>query len=141
MPHANLHEVGLYYEVHGDGEPVVLLHKELGCTNGFNKQTHEFSKHFRVVTYARHGYGRSTHVTALKEGWLEECVEELSRFLDEIKVDRAHACGIRVRWSHRASLCSSNRELLEEPINWDWVQGFMGGNGLGVRYLYALPGC
>jgi pimeloyl-ACP methyl ester carboxylesterase len=57
---------------------------------------HEFSKDFRVIAYDRCGYGRSTHMTSLTEGWLEQGVSELSRFLDEIRVGRVHLCGICV---------------------------------------------
>jgi pimeloyl-ACP methyl ester carboxylesterase len=96
MPHVNVHGADLYYETQGRGELLVFLHNGLGSTKSFTKQVSEFSKGFRVVTYDRHGYGRSTHQVALKKGWLEESVEELSRFLDEIKVDRAHLCGICV---------------------------------------------
>ena len=96
MPNVKLHRNDLYYEVHGDGEPLVLLHNGLGCTKSFTKQMHEFSKDFRVIAYDRWGYGRSTHMTSLKEGWLEQNVSELSSFLDEIGVDRAHLCGICV---------------------------------------------
>jgi pimeloyl-ACP methyl ester carboxylesterase len=96
MPHANVQGAELYYEAHGHGEPLVLLHNGLGSTKSFTKQVPEFSESFMVVTYDRHGYGRSAHMTALKEGWLEESVDELSCFLDEIKVDRAHLCGICV---------------------------------------------
>ena len=90
MPHVNVQGAGLYYEVHGRGEPLVLLHNGLGSTKSFTKQVAEFSRSLRVVTYDRHGYGRSAHMTALKNGWLEGSVDELSCFLDEIKVDRAH---------------------------------------------------
>jgi pimeloyl-ACP methyl ester carboxylesterase len=96
MPHVNSHGIGLYYEAHGDGEPLVFLHNGLGCTKSFAKQVHEFSEHFKVITYDRYGFGRSTHMTALKEAWLQESVEELSCFLNEIRVDRAHFCGICV---------------------------------------------
>ena len=96
MPHVNVQGAGLYYEVDGRGEPLVLLHNGLGSTKSFTKQVAEFSRSFRVVTYDRRGYGRSAHITALKNGWLEESVDELSCFLDEIKVDRAHLCGICV---------------------------------------------
>lgn len=34
----------------------------------------------------------------------------------------------------------SKKELLEEPINWEWVGRFIGGKGLGIRYLYDLVG-
>lgn len=34
----------------------------------------------------------------------------------------------------------SKGELLEEPINREWTQKFIGGKGLGIRYLYDLVG-
>jgi len=96
MPHVNVHGVDLYYEVHGRGEPLVLLHNGLGCTKNFALQVAEFSKHFRVITYDRHGYGRSTHMVNLEKNWLDESVGELLRFLDRLKIKKAHLCGICV---------------------------------------------
>jgi pimeloyl-ACP methyl ester carboxylesterase len=96
MPHVNVHGADLYYETQGRGEPLVFLHNGLGSTKSFTKQVPEFSTGFRVVTYDRHGYGRSTQQATLKKGWLQESVEELSFFLDKIKVDRTHLCGICV---------------------------------------------
>jgi pimeloyl-ACP methyl ester carboxylesterase len=93
MPHVNVQGADLYYEAHGRGEPLVLLHNGLGSTRSFTRQVSEFSKSFRVVAYDRHGYGRSTHQATLVKGWLEVSVEELSRFLDEIEIDRARLCG------------------------------------------------
>jgi pimeloyl-ACP methyl ester carboxylesterase len=96
MPQAHVIGAELYYEIHGHGEPLVLLHNGLGSTKSFAKQVPEFSGSYRVITYDRRGYGRSAHITALEHGWLERSVEELSSFLDEIEIDRAHLCGICV---------------------------------------------
>ena len=86
----------MHYEVRGRGEPLVLLHNGLGCTKSFAPQVAQFSKHFRVIAYDRRGYGRSTHMLALREGWLEESVRELSHFLDRLEIEKAHLCGICV---------------------------------------------
>lgn len=96
MPHVNVQGVDLYYEVHGRGEPLVLLHNGMGCTRSFRLQVVDFSKRFRVIAYDRHGYGRSTHMVALRKNWLNESVNELSRFLDRLKIKKAHLCGICV---------------------------------------------
>jgi aldehyde:ferredoxin oxidoreductase len=34
----------------------------------------------------------------------------------------------------------SKGQTREEPINWEWVSKFIGGKGLGIRYLYDLVG-
>ena len=78
MPHVDVQGADLYYEEKGRGEPLVLLHNGLGSTKSFTKQGPAFSESFMVVTYDRRGYGRSAHMTALKEGWLDESVDELS---------------------------------------------------------------
>jgi len=93
MPHVNVQGADLYYEAQGHGEPIVFLHNGLGSTKSFAKQISGFCRSFRVLTYDRYGYGRSTHLTAMKKGWLEDSVEELSGFLNEMRVDRAHLCG------------------------------------------------
>lgn len=96
MSHVNVHGVDLCYEARGRGEPLVLLHNGLGCMKNFTPQVAEFSKHFRVVTYDRQGYGRSTHMVDLPRNWLGQSVNELLRFLDRLEIKRAHLCGICV---------------------------------------------
>ena len=96
MPQVNVRRTNLHYETRGSGDPLVLLHNGLGCTKSFTKQLFEFSKHFRVLAYDRHGYGRSTHMTSLKTGWLEQGIDELSCFLDRMHLNRANLCGICV---------------------------------------------
>ncbi len=96
MPHMDIRGSNLYYETQGRGEPLILLHNGLGCTKSFTKQLPELSKYFKVIAYDRQGYGRSTHMTSLKIGWLEQSVDELSHFLDRMHLDRANLCGICV---------------------------------------------
>ncbi len=94
MPHVNVRGTSLYYEARGRGEPLVLLHNGLGCTRSFNSQVREFRKHFRVIAYDRYGYGRSSHMVALGKTWLEDSVGELSSLLDQLKIEKAHLCGV-----------------------------------------------
>ncbi len=60
MPYADAPGAHLYYEVHGDGEPL-LLHPGFGCTvEIYWKNTPELAKHFRVIVLDPRGAGRST---------------------------------------------------------------------------------
>ena len=96
MPYATVRGIRLYYQIRGRGEPLVLLHDGLGCTKSFARQVTEFSKHFRVICYDRRGYGRSDHIAALRENWLNESVEDLSHFLHRLNVKEAHLSGVCV---------------------------------------------
>jgi non-heme chloroperoxidase len=60
----NSSPIGIYYEDHGSGRPVVLIH-------GYPLNGHSWEKQervlleagYRVITYDRRGFGRSTHTT------------------------------------------------------------------------------
>lgn len=51
-----------YYEVHGDGEPVVLLHGGLATVDTWGAQVEALSRHYRVYTPERRGHGRTADV-------------------------------------------------------------------------------
>jgi len=96
MPRVNVRGFDVYYETYGRGEPLVLLHNGLGSTKSFSQQIGKFSKRLRVISYDRAGYGRSADVLTPKRDWLDESVDELESFLDQLHVEKAHLCGICV---------------------------------------------
>jgi pimeloyl-ACP methyl ester carboxylesterase len=49
----------VYYEISGEGEPLLLLHGGFGTVEDFAFQTPELAKHFKVVAFERPGHGRS----------------------------------------------------------------------------------
>ena len=50
----------LYYETHGEGEPIVLLHHGFGCTKIWKEIFPSLVKAgYRVLMFDRRGYGRS----------------------------------------------------------------------------------
>ena len=49
----------IFYEVQGQGEPLLLLHGGFGTNYDFANQIPDFAKHFRVVAFERAGHGRS----------------------------------------------------------------------------------
>lgn len=60
MPYAEAPGARLYYEVHGEGEPL-LLHPGYGCTvEIYWKNAPELAKHFRVIVFDPRGAGRSS---------------------------------------------------------------------------------
>lgn len=49
----------IFYETHGSGEPVLLLHGGFGSNQDFAAQIPELSKNFKVVAFERPGHGHS----------------------------------------------------------------------------------
>jgi pimeloyl-ACP methyl ester carboxylesterase len=60
----NSTDIDLYYEDHGTGRPVVLIHGFPLSGSSWEKQTHALlDAGYRVITYDRRGFGRSSQPT------------------------------------------------------------------------------
>ena len=59
MPKALINGINLYYEVHGKGEPLVLIQGFAGGAQAWGLQINAFRKHFRVVVLDNRGIGRT----------------------------------------------------------------------------------
>jgi len=58
----NVNGLKTYYEVHGEGEPLLLMHGGFCTVETFARQTPEFAKHYRVFVPERRGHGRTPDV-------------------------------------------------------------------------------
>ena len=62
--HENDHDIELYYEDHGSGRPVVLIHGFPLDGRSWDKQARVLlDAGYRVVSYDRRGFGKSSNVT------------------------------------------------------------------------------
>ena len=55
-----LNGVEIYFEAHGSGEPLVLLHGFGGCSQDWSRLTAEWSAHFQLIIPDMRGHGRSS---------------------------------------------------------------------------------
>lgn len=92
MPRVNINGVDIYYEVHGQGEPLVLLHHGFGCTKMWEELIPAFAARYRVVSYDRRGFGQSDRGENFpdyyrSEQYTEKSVEELSMLLEHLNIE------------------------------------------------------
>ena len=59
MPVLNLPNLNLYYEVSGDGPPLLLIHGLGSSSRDWEKQVEPFAKDFQVITLDLRGHGQS----------------------------------------------------------------------------------
>jgi non-heme chloroperoxidase len=60
----NSQSINLHYEDHGSGQPVVLIHGYPLDGNSWERQQRELlANGYRVISYDRRGFGRSSHAT------------------------------------------------------------------------------
>ncbi|MGL4608248.1 MAG: alpha/beta fold hydrolase [Trueperaceae bacterium] len=84
-----IHRGKLYYEVSGEGHPLILLHAGIANLRMWDEQIEDFSKHYQVICYDARTFGKST----------SEAVEfsnrqDLLELLNHLKIDKAHVLGI-----------------------------------------------
>lgn len=99
MPKVNINGVNIYYEVHGQGEPLVLLHHGIGCTEMWGEVLPGFAASYKVILYDRRGFGRSDKGENFRDYYLSEqynqnSVTELSSLLKYLDIkDKIYVIG------------------------------------------------
>jgi pimeloyl-ACP methyl ester carboxylesterase len=86
---ADVNGTSLYYEVRGEGPPMVLLQGGSLVQEMWEEQAREFSKAYRVVTYDVRGFGRSGPWDAP----FRAC-DDLRALMDHLDIQRAHLVGL-----------------------------------------------
>ena len=76
MPDTAVNGVELYYEIHGEGEPLVLVAGLASDSQSWQPVTEELSRHFRVITFDNRGVGRTKpqHVEGGIQQIADDCI-------------------------------------------------------------------
>ena len=85
---ASVNGATLYYEVVGEGEPLVLVHAGIADSRMWNAQIEAFAQRYRVISYDMRGFGKTEMV---KGSYSHH--EDLLGLLDYLDVGRAHLLG------------------------------------------------
>jgi len=89
--YAEIGAVRLYYEITGDGKPLLLLHGGLGGSEHFAEIVPLLSKSFEVITVDRRGHGRSTDDGEPYS--YAGMAEEMKSFLDHLELGSVKMLG------------------------------------------------
>lgn len=90
--YAPVNGLKMYYEVHGRGEPVVLLHGAfMTITNNWAGWIGELSKTRRVIAVEMQGHGRTADIP--REPNSENLADDVAALLEYLKLSRADLIG------------------------------------------------
>lgn len=92
MPHADVNGQNLYYEVHGEGEPLVCVMGLGADALGLALQVPEWSKHFRTVVFDNRDVGRSSYADGDYE--MMDIARDTLRLADHLEIDAFHLLGV-----------------------------------------------
>ena len=94
MPKAKLKDVELYYEVTGEGYPLVWCHEFGGSYESWNAQVKFFSRYYRVITYNARGFPPSEVPEDPNTYSQEQAVEDLLGLLEYLEIQHAYIGGL-----------------------------------------------
>src|ERR1700750_2808013 len=81
----------LYYEVHGAGPPLVMLHGGVTPSEMFGTPLAEMAKNFKVIAIHARGHGLSKDTPA---PWsIEQDADDVAAVLKHLKIDKASVMG------------------------------------------------
>ncbi len=110
--YAPINGINMYYEVHGSGEPVVLLHGAfMTITNNWDGWIGELSKTRTVIAVDMQGHGRTADVP--RDITYEHLADDVAALLNYLKIPRADL--IATAWAEpwRCSVRSAIRTKCE----------------------------
>lgn len=79
----------LYYEIAGDGQPMILIHAGVADGRMWDEQFAEFAQQYRIVRYDMRGFGRS----AMPSGTFSNH-GDVAGLLDFLQIEQAIVVGI-----------------------------------------------
>src|SRR5438128_8786808 len=88
----HVNEIEMYYEEHGAGKPLVLLHGFGGCTQNWHPFIAELSARHRLIVVDLRGHGHSTNPE--NKFTHREAASDVLLLLDKLEIDRFSAMGI-----------------------------------------------
>ena len=90
--YAPVNGLKMYYEVHGSGDPVVLLHGSfMTITNNWTRWIGELSKTRKVIAVEMQGHGRTADID--REFSYEHLADDVAALLDHLKIPSADLIG------------------------------------------------
>lgn len=99
MPMLKIDGLDTYYEIHGQGETVVLLHNGFSCAMMW-EGVYELlvEEGFRVLMYDRRGFGRSDGGADFARHYVdpafrEQSMSALAELMTRLEIDRCHIIG------------------------------------------------
>ena len=90
--YAPVNGLKMYYEIHGRGEPVVLLHGAFMAISGdWNDWINELAKTRKVIAVELQGHGRTADID--RDITAENLADDVSALLDHLKISKADILG------------------------------------------------
>ena len=109
-----LNGVQLYYEVHGSGEPLILLHGFGGCSQDWSPLIPDWSKSFQLIVADMRGHGRSNNPSKVFRH--QDSAADILALLDHLKIGTFKGLGVSGGGNVLLHLATQQPERVEAMV-------------------------
>ncbi|GAG71998.1 unnamed protein product, partial [marine sediment metagenome] len=92
MVYAEINDIKLFYEIIGEGYPVILVHGFGGNRTEWFVQVPPLSEKFKVIIFDNRGSGKSDRPNIPYT--MEMFADDIAGLLDYLNIDKAHIIGV-----------------------------------------------
>src|SRR3981081_3224889 len=89
--YAPVNGINLYYEIHGSGEPLILLHGGLGATEMFGEAVPLLAKSRRVIAVDLQAHGRTADIDRPMS--FEAMADDIAALIKHLGIEKADVMG------------------------------------------------
>jgi pimeloyl-ACP methyl ester carboxylesterase len=126
MPEVEANGVRIYYELHGSGEPLALVHGSWGDATAWGLVLPALAESFRVLVYDRRGHSRSERPDS--QGSVDEDGDDLAGLLEALDLAPAKVATNSYGGNIALRLATRRPEIFRsltchEPPLWSLLEG------------------
>ncbi len=92
MPKVRVNDINVYYEAHGEGEPLLLIYGLAGRGNGFKLQIPALSERFRTIIFDNRGAGETDQPEEPYS--IAQMADDAAGLFDALGIQSAHVFGV-----------------------------------------------
>jgi pimeloyl-ACP methyl ester carboxylesterase len=114
--HAPVNGLMMYYEIHGSGQPLVLLHGSfMTITNNWSPWIGELSKTHRVIAVEMQGHGRTADIE--RDFSYDNLSDDVAALLDYMKISQADIVGYSMGGGVAMNLAIRHPEKVRKVVS------------------------
>lgn len=114
MPTLHINHTDLYYEITGDGSPVLFIHGLGSSSRDWEYQTPFFTKHYQVITFDLRGHGRSAKPPGPYS--MRLFAQDAAELIKSLSVAPVHVVGISLGGMIAFQLAVDHPELVKSIV-------------------------
>lgn len=125
MPVCKVDDINIYYQVFGQGYPLVLIHPFSASLEFWTPHIRKLSTKYKVIAYDVRGHGLSSAPDGEENYTLEILAEDLHNLLTHLNVDKAYIGGLSLGGAIALGYAHRYPETLKALLIFDIHGGFM----------------